>query len=125
MFETTLAYLDTNNPLWSGRAALAAAVTEAKNGVTAIRTAAAQQESPTSGITDEKEQARTDLEDKTLKIADQVAALAAKNGNANLAAQVQMTRSSLDQAQDDTLVQTAQRVRDTGIRTLLPWDPTV
>lgn len=127
MFETTLAYLETNNPLWSGKAAIVDAVTEANNGVTAIRGAAAQQESPMSGIVDEKEQSRTDLEGRTLEIADQVAALAAKNADFGLAAQVHVTRSSLDQAQDDNLVQTAERVRDaanTNVAALGPYGVT-
>jgi hypothetical protein len=112
MFETTIAVLDTNNALWNGKAAFADAVTEAKEGVAAVREASARQESPTSGITDEKMEARTDLEERALEIADQVSALGAKTRNAALMAQVQVTRSSLDLSQDDNLVQTAERIRD-------------
>jgi hypothetical protein len=112
MFETTVAFLDKNEAIWSARSAFAEAVTEAKAGVTAVREAAAQQESPTAGITDEKMQARIDLEEKALEIADQVAALAAKNSDVGLTAQVQVTRSSLDLAQDDNLVQATERIRD-------------
>lgn len=112
MFETTIAFLDQNNAVWNARPAFAAAVAEAKSGVAAIRSTAASQEAPTTGITDEKGQARNDLEDKTQEIADQLAALAAKTGDVALAAQVQVTRSSLDQEQDDNLVQIAGRVRD-------------
>lgn len=112
MMETTLQYLDTNNSVWSGKAAFAAAVIEAKDGVKAIRDTASKQESPTGGITDEKAQARGDLEDLALEIADQVSAYAAKNSDVGLAAQVHVSRSSLDQAQDDDLVQVAERIRD-------------
>lgn len=127
MFETTIAFLDQNNSVWSGTAAFASAVTEAKNGVTAIRNAAASQEAPTGGITDEKAQARNDLEDKTLEIADQLSALAAKNADMDLAAKAQMTRSSLDQMQDDDLIQAAERIRDlanTNIAALGPYGVT-
>jgi hypothetical protein len=50
------------------------------------------------------------LEEKTLELADQLAALGAKNGDNDLAAQVEMTKSSLDRMVDSTLEQTAERV---------------
>jgi hypothetical protein len=112
MCETTLAFLDDNNGLWSGIVAFAAAVTDAKAGVTAIRDEAGSQGTPTSGITEAKAQVRNDLEDQTLEIGDQVAALAAKNKDPKLAAEVHVTRSSLDQMEDSNLVETAKRVRD-------------
>jgi hypothetical protein len=110
--ETTLKFLDDNNTIWNGKVAFAAAVTEAKDGVKEIRKAAARQELPTGGITDEKGQARGALEDLALEVADEVSAFAAKTGNASLSADVRVSRSSLDQAQDDDLVQTAERIRD-------------
>ena len=67
MMETTLKFLDDNNTIWSGKPAFAAAVTEAKDSVGSIRGAAARQESPTAGITDEKAQARGTLEDLALE----------------------------------------------------------
>lgn len=112
MFETTLAFLGQNEAVWSSRPAFAEAVTEAKNAVAAVRGAAAQQESPMRGITDEKTQARVDLEERALEIADQVAALAARNSDVGLSAQVHVTRSSLDLAQDDNLVQVTERIHN-------------
>jgi hypothetical protein len=61
-------------------------------------------------LTVDKAQLRSDLEDETLKIADQLAALAAKNQKGDLAAQVRVTRSSLDQLGDLDLEQTAERI---------------
>jgi hypothetical protein len=110
MFEATLAFLDTNNALWSGTAAFADAVNRARSGVTAIDTAASTQQTPTTGVTTDKAQARADLEDKTLEIADQVAALAVKNKDNDLAAQVDVTKSSLDRMVDSDLESTAERV---------------
>jgi len=112
MFQTTIKLLDDYNGTWSGTAAFADAVTRAKNGLTAIDTAADSQQTPTTGVTADKAQARTDLEDKTLEIADQLAALAAKNGNNDLAAKVEMTKSSLDRMQPNDLEATAERVAD-------------
>jgi hypothetical protein len=110
MFQTTLAFLDENNSVWSGTTAFVDAVTRAKTGVEAIDTAADTQQTPTTGVTLDKAQARTDLEDQTLEIADQLAALAAKTANHNLAAKVDVTKSSLDQMVDSDLEQTAERV---------------
>jgi hypothetical protein len=112
MMETTLKFLDANGTIWNGKAAFAAAVTDARDGIALIRDAAARQELPTGGITDEKAQARGQLEDLALEIADSMAAFAAKGSDAALSVDVHVSRSSLDQAQDDNLVQTAERIRD-------------
>ena len=83
--------------------------------------------SPTSGVTGDKAQARADLEEKTLEIADQLSALAVKNGDNDLAAKVEMTKSSLDKMQDNALDQTAERVAGlatTNIAALADFDVT-
>ena len=110
MFDTTVAFLDDHDAIWSGTAAFADAVTRAKVGVEAIDTASDEQQTPTTGITTDKATARDALEEKTLELADQLAALAAKTQNADLGAQVQVTKSSLDLMDDNTLEQTAERV---------------
>jgi hypothetical protein len=112
MMETTLQYLDDNNKVWSGKAALVTSVSDAKDAITAIRGAAGKQEAPLSGISDEKSQARAALEDLALDIADPVSAYADRSENVSLSADVNVSRSSLDQAQDDNLVQIAERIRD-------------
>ena len=110
MFQTTAAFLDDNNSLWSGKPPFADAVNRAKSGIEAIDTAADKQQTPTEGIAGDKAQLRTDLQDQTLVVADQLAALAAKNKDADLAAKVRMSKSSLDQLPDTDLEQTAERV---------------
>ena len=110
MFEKTTKFLDDNNPVWSGTPPFAEAVTRVKAGIDAIDAASDAQQKPTTGLTVDKAQLRSDLEEKTLKIADQLAALAAKNQKGDLAAQVRVTRSSLDQLGDLDLEQTAERI---------------
>jgi hypothetical protein len=110
MFETTIKFLDDNNSVWSGTPPFAEAVTRVKAGIDALGAASDAQEKPTAGLTVDKAQLRSDLEEKTLKIADQLAALAAKNQKGDLAAQVRVTRSSLDQLGDLDLEQTAERI---------------
>jgi hypothetical protein len=110
MFEATLGVLDQNNSIWSARAGFADAVTRARDGTTSIRNMIGKQQIPTTGVTEDKEAARTDLEDKLVVLANQVAAYAAKNGNHDLGARVEMTRSSVDRLSESDLIQTAQRV---------------
>jgi hypothetical protein len=110
MFETTITFLDANNSVWSATPAFADAVTRAKTGAAAINTSTDSQQTPTSGVTGDKADARNDLEEKTLEIADQLSALATKNGDNDLGAKVEMTKSSLDKMTDSDLEQTAERV---------------
>jgi hypothetical protein len=110
MFETTLTFLDKNKNTWQDRAALVDAAARAKEGTAQIRGRTGTQQSPTEGVTGEKTQVRDDLEEKLLVIADAIAAFAAKTANPDLAAQVEVTKSSLDRLPDSDLVQTAERV---------------
>lgn len=71
-------------------------MTRARAGIEAIDTASDKQQTPTTGITGDKKTLRDDLEAQTLEIADQLSALAAKTNDANLGAQVEMSKSSLD-----------------------------
>lgn len=110
MFETTVAFLDTNNNTWKNMPAFVDAHGRAKAGTTAIRGKTGKQQVPTEGVTGDKAQIRDDLEEKLLVIGDAIAAFAAKTANNDLAAQVEMTRSSLDRLPDSDLIQTAGRV---------------
>ena len=112
MFEASLAVLDQNNSLWSGRAAFVDAVTRAQDGTSTIRNTIGKQQTPTTGVTEDKEAARADLEDKLVVLADQVSAYAAKSGDHDLGAQVEMTRSSVDRLSESDLLQAAKRVAD-------------
>jgi hypothetical protein len=110
MFDTTAAFLDDNNSVWSATPAFANAVTRVKIVVQDLDSAGDQQQTPTTGVTEDKAQARSNLEEKTLEIADQLSALAAANSDILLASKVEMTKSSLDQASDNDLEQVAERV---------------
>jgi hypothetical protein len=114
MFESALAVLDQNNSIWGSRAAFADAVTRAHDGTEAIRTTIGKQQTPTTGVTEDKEAARTDLEDKLVVLANQISAYSAKSGDHDLGAQVEMTRSSVDRYSESVLLQTAKRVADTA-----------
>ena len=110
MFDTVELYFEHNKSVWSGGKALADAVTELATGNDAIDTAEGEQQAPTTGHAEGKTNARDLLEEKTLELADQLAALAEVKGDPNLAAGVEMTKSSLDKMPGDDLLTTARRV---------------
>ena len=110
MFNTVSAYLNRNKPLWTGIKAVADAVAELDTGNAALADKLRKQQTPISGAADEKEQVRLEFEEKLLEIADQLAALAAKNRDANLAAQVELSLSALDKLAAEDLEETGRRV---------------
>lgn len=110
MFSTVSAYMEQNKPIWNGGKAMADTVTEVNTRIGRIAEKIRKQQAPTTGAAGDKGQVRTSLEEKILEVADQLSALADKNKNANLAAQVEFTLSSLDKLADDDLEATGKRV---------------
>jgi hypothetical protein len=103
MFSTVAAYMDKNESIWSGVKAMNDTVTEVNTRLTRIADKVRKQQAPTTGAADEKQQVRLSFEEKILETADQLSALAEVRKDANLAAQVEMTLSSLDKLADDQL----------------------
>jgi hypothetical protein len=110
MFNTTSAYLNTNETIWNGVPAIVTTVADMNTGITNINNAAGKQLSPVGGAANAKAQVRHDYEEEILLIADQLAALAAVNNDANLAAQSELTLSALDKMSDDDLEETGTRI---------------
>jgi len=110
MFSTVSAYMEQNKTIWQGVKAVVDTVAEVNTRIGRIADKVRKQQSPTTGAAEDKGQVRTGLEEKILEVADQISALAAKNKNANLAAQVEFTLSSLDKLADDDLEETGKRV---------------
>ena len=110
MFNTVSAYMEKNKSTWEGNKAIAATQEDLKNGAAAIAAAANKQQLPISGVVEEKEMVRHELEEKILEIAAQLSALADVNGDVNTAAQVEVTLASLDKLPDDQLEATAKNV---------------
>jgi hypothetical protein len=110
MHSATATYMDQNNSIWSGNAAMSAAVAQLKanNGVIAQKRNT--QETATEGVQAQAVQARHDLEDKILEIADQIYALAASTNNPSLEEQSHFTQAQLDGMDPDKLLQTGANV---------------
>lgn len=112
MFETVASYLDRNKTLWTGTKAFADAVGELNGEISAIDALVDRQGNPTTGVTAGKGNVRDQTEEKILEIADQLAALAAKTNDADLAAKVKVTPSLLTKLSDDALDDMGKRVAD-------------
>ena len=112
MFETVPSYLDRNKTVWTGTKSFADAVGELNAGISAIDALVHRQGNPTTGVTTGKGNVRGQTEEKILEIADQLAALGAKTNDANLAAKVEVTPSSLAKLSDDALDDMGKRGAD-------------
>lgn len=110
MFNTVSTVMQNNFGAWSGTAAIVTAVNDLNAKIAAIAVKAGSQQTPITGAAAQKEQVRNNLEDKTLEIADAIAAFAAANNDANLGGQVEYTASVLDRMPDDALEETAERI---------------
>jgi hypothetical protein len=110
MHSTTASYMAKNQTLWTGVNAVTVTVgaLNANNAVIAQKRDA--QETATDGEAENARQARHDLEEKILEIADQIYALAAKTGDTLLEAQSYFTLSQLDGMDPEKFDQTARDV---------------
>lgn len=112
MFETVSAYMGKNKPLWQAIPAIQDTVDDVTAGIAAIDVADQKQQTPTKGATKDKSQIRHDLEDKIEFVAGQLAALAAKTKNANLAGQTDFPLSRLGKMKGDDLEATGKNIKD-------------
>ncbi len=110
MFSAVSAYMGNNTTTWNSVKAIGDTVTDLDDGITDINNSAGKQQTPVSGAANAKAQVRHDYEEQILVIASQLSALAEVNGDANLAAQVELTLSALDKLSDDELEETGTRV---------------
>ncbi len=110
MVNTTIDYMNQNKTLWSGNVAITASVTDLTNSVATLGQKQGLQETPVAGAEALKVQVRHDFEEETHLIASQLSALAAVNGDTNLAAQSELTLPQLDKMSDDVLEQTGTRI---------------
>ena len=110
MAGTVSAYMNKNQSIWTGNKAIAATVAELDAGLGLTAQKAGIQETPVTGAADLMVQVRHEYEDEFLLIAGQISALATKNNDPNLAAQVELTLPQLDKIADDDLEALGQRI---------------
>lgn len=110
MFNGVHGYMMANGALWQQIPAVVEAVDDLADDIEVINALSGKQSTNTTGVTADKEQARTAYEDLISEIADQIGAFAAKNENVALEAEVDFTRVDLDKLTDDALINTGNTV---------------
>lgn len=103
MHSTLADYMDQNKTIWNGVKAVSDTVAALVANNQVIASKADAQETATEGAAESKRQAKHDLEEKILEIADQLFSLASKNKDVTLAAQTHLTASLLDGLEDGDL----------------------
>ena len=97
------AYLAKNSTVWNGVKAVSDTVAALNANNAIIASKANDQETALDSAEAVKIQAKHDLEEKILEIADQLSSLAAKNNDVTLGAQVELSLSVLDKLSDEQL----------------------
>lgn len=103
MFNTTLSYMTNHNGVWAEVPAIVQAMNEFSANITLIGDKIMKQEMPIAGEAMQKQNARDALEGEMLNIASQIFALGAATHNMELAMQVDLSLSQLDNMTDDGL----------------------
>jgi len=106
MHSTLESYLTKNQTIWSANKGISDSVAQLSANNKVIAAKRDVQETSLEGQTALALQARTDLEDKVHEIADQIYALASKNGDVELEAKSHFTLTMLDGMDPDKLQQT-------------------
>ncbi len=104
MFNATHDYMMENQAVWANSSAMQETVADLEANIDVIHRISAKQSGNTSGVTADKEQARTAYEDLIFDLADQVGAYAAQKEKLDLEAQVDITRNGLDKLTNDDLI---------------------
>lgn len=124
MFNVVDGYMVANGALWQSVPAVQETVDDLEASIEVIDGLTGKQSANTTGVTADKEQARTAYEDMIFELADQVGAFAAKKENVALAAQVEITRTGLDKLTDDDLIKigdTVARLTGENLTALAPY----
>jgi len=113
MVTTVSAYMgnDTNQPLWQSNKAISDTMVELNADLTTLAGLDVKQTAPVTGPAADKATAKFDLEAKILLVAGQLAALAAKNDDATLEAQADLTMAGLDKLPAQDLEAAATRIK--------------
>jgi hypothetical protein len=102
MYKTVSSYLDEHSSVWNTMAPLQTAFTQFKAEIAGIDTTAQQQEAP-NGATDDKAEARDALEDVLFLACEALGVLAHTDGDHDLSALTDVTRTALDRMSAEEL----------------------
>jgi hypothetical protein len=103
-------YMAKNKTLWQTNTAITDTMTEVDADLAAVSGVDVKQAVPVTGPAADKAVARHALEEEIMVVANQIAALAAKNNDATTEAQADLTLSKLDALKEEDLTATAARI---------------
>ncbi len=118
MGATVAAYMNKNNPIWTGTKAVADTMAQLNAALGNVNQTAQDQQTPIVGEEDKKALARHDLEDEIMRIAGALGSLAAKTNDLVLAGQTELTLAQLDKMDADTLEETGNRISGLAVANL-------
>ena len=114
MFSTVRDFMNAHTTETAGVPAIGTAVTALSGIITQIDGLATTQASPLTGIAADKEVVRTALEEATFVVSEALGALAVSTNNNTLLAEVEISRTGLDDLSADDLDEFATRVAARG-----------
>jgi hypothetical protein len=127
MYEATNDVLQSNAAIWTPNVPFNAAVGELEDGIADIGDLRDQQEADTTGITEDKDERRTTLEEKTYTIGSVISFYASTTGNRDLLKKVNFGKSELSKARDNELPGMSDQVHQAAVdnaAAILPYGVT-
>jgi hypothetical protein len=128
MQQTVSGVLHSNNGVWTANTPFSDAVDELDDGIDAISEQRDIQMQDNTGVAQDKELLREDLEDRTYTIGKVIAFYASTVKNRKLFKKVNYTRSELRNARDNELPTLAQKVHEEAVSNdvaILPYGVTL
>ncbi|MFI5218335.1 MAG: hypothetical protein ACHQNT_02520 [Bacteroidia bacterium] len=115
MYQATDDVLQTNNAVWAANVPFTAAVTQLETFIDAIEDLRDIQDADTTGVAQDKQNKRQDLEERTFATGSIIAFYASSVNNRELLQKVNFKRSELAKARDNELPGMAEQVHQEAV----------
>ncbi|MFI5218325.1 MAG: hypothetical protein ACHQNT_02470 [Bacteroidia bacterium] len=115
MYQATDDILQTHNAVWAANVPFAAVVTQLEADVDAIEDLRDIQEADTTGVAQDKQNKRQDLENQTYTAGSIIGFYASSVNNRELLEKVNFTRTELKEARDNELPGMAEQVHEEAV----------
>jgi hypothetical protein len=119
MYQATDGVLQTNNGVWTANTGFAGVVSTLEGKIDDIEDLRDQQEEDTTGVTEDKQEAREDLEKNTYKVGSILGIYASVSGNRKLFKKVNYGKSELLKARDNELPGMSGQVHEEAVANAL------
>jgi hypothetical protein len=120
MYQASDGVLQTHNAVWSGNTGFAGVVTTMEGRLDDIEDLRDQQEEDYTGVTEDKQEARIDLEKNTYTVGSLIAIYASVNNKRKLFKKVNYGKSELSKARDTELPGMSAQVYEEAVANAIP-----